>query len=63
MKQKLLLLAAAAALTASAEQYPVGEAFAYDIAPGFSWGLTAEDGDLYAQYPLDGLQGQPSHAE
>lgn len=64
MKQKFLLLAAAAAaLTASAEQFPVGDAFAYPIAPGFSWGLTAEDGDLYAQYPADGLQGQASMAE
>ncbi len=64
MKKNFLLLAAAAvAINASAEQFPVGEAFSYDFGPSFTWGLTQEDGDLYAQYPSLGLQGQASFEE
>ncbi len=40
--------------------YRQGEAFGYDIDPTFSWDLTAEDGELYVQYPADAFKGQAS---
>ena len=40
------------------ETYAQGDAFAYDIDPTFTWGLTAEAGEDYTQYPVEALKGQ-----
>lgn len=57
MKKLLLSLCAGAlALGASAQEFPMGQAFAYDFTPDFAWDLY--EGELYAQYPAEGMRGQ-----
>ncbi len=65
MKQKFLLLASAAvAMTAAAESYPLGEAFAYDFgAEDFAFVQAGTSESLNIQYPGEALQGQASLAE
>ncbi len=63
MKKLLLLSAAAAALTASAESFTANEGFAYNFADGFALEQAGEGDNANTQYPAEGMQGMASMAE